>query len=193
MKKYILMSITYLIAIGFQAITTTAVFANDELWISLKSNDHIVLIRHALAPGFGDPDNFNIKDCSTQRKLNNKGRDQALAIGKLFRSKGIDAANVYSSQWCRCAETARLLKLGYVSDLKLLNSFFGNFNRKQDQTSATRRWIKTLSLTVPTVLVTHQVNITALTGILPSSGELVFVERSSTGKLRVVGTIETFK
>ena len=191
--KCILTSIACLVSIGFQIITLSAVSANDELWDALGSGNHLVLIRHALAPGFSDPDGFNIKECSTQRNLNKKGREQARAIGERFRIKGIYAAMVYSSQWCRCLETARLLELGQVNHLEMLNSFFENFNRKQKRTIATQRWIAKAPLTSPTVLVTHQVNITALTGISPSSGEVVFVKRGAKGQFSVIGTIKTLR
>ena len=163
----------------------------DNLWSALKSGDHLVLVRHALASGYGDPDNFDLESCETQRNLNNKGRYQSRKIGNLFREHGIGGAAIYSSQWCRCADTARLLELGKVSELPSLNSFFGRFERKQTQTKEAMQWIKNASLDIPTVLVSHQVNITALTGYSPSSGEIVFVRRSTDGSISVIGSIET--
>jgi broad specificity phosphatase PhoE len=148
-------------------------------------------MRHALAPGFSDPENFDVNNCSTQRNLNNDGRHQAKLIGDQFRDNGIYNPLVYSSQWCRCIETAELLELGSVQELAMLNSFFKNFERKQAQTSSTLEWVSKASLATPTVLVTHQVNITALTGFTPSSGELVFVKRELEGKLSIIGTLKT--
>ena len=95
----------------------------DKLWSALKSDNHLVLIRHALAPGYSDPDYFDVTNCKTQRNLNDEGRDQSKKIGGLFRSNGIRKAAVYSSQWCRCLDTGRLLDLGEVSELPSLNSF----------------------------------------------------------------------
>tara|TARA_B110000467_G_scaffold20183_1_gene17761 strand:- start:49 stop:618 length:570 start_codon:yes stop_codon:yes gene_type:complete len=165
----------------------------DKPWSALKSGNHFVLIRHALAPGYSDPDYFDVEDCKTQRNLNDEGRRQSKKIGDLFRSKGINRALVYSSQWCRCQDTARLLDLGDVSELPALNSFFEHFERETLQTKELKRWIETASWSTPTVLVSHQVNITALTGYSPASGEIVFVERSSDGSLSIIGNIPTLR
>ena len=163
----------------------------DGLWDALKSDNHLVLMRHALAPGYSDPDNFDVKDCSTQRNLNELGQKQAEDIGHLFRSNGITNAVVLSSQWCRCLGTANFLNLGKVSEAPFLNSFFKNFDREQFQTDRTLQWIQKASLVIPTILVTHQVNIAALTGHSPTSGEIVFVRRSTDGRIEVIGNIQT--
>lgn len=191
--RLFIISIAYIVALAFQAMTISTVSANANLWQSLNSGDHFVLMRHALAPGFGDPDNFIIKDCSTQRNLNNEGRNQARAIGNIFRSHGIDGAIVYSSQWCRCLDTAKFLELGPVMELVSLNSFFEYFDRKKAQTGAIMQWITKLPLTYPAVLVTHQVNIIALTGLSPASGEMIFVKRRPNGMLSIIGTIKTLE
>jgi broad specificity phosphatase PhoE len=163
----------------------------DNLWSALKSENHLVLIRHALAPGYSDPNYFNVKDCKTQRNLNDEGRYQSKKIGDLFRSNGIGKAAVYSSQWCRCLNTARLLGFGEVSELPSLNSFFEHYEREKSQTEQTMRWIQNAPLDTPTVLVSHQVNITALTGYSPASGEIVFLRRSNDGSISVIGSIQT--
>ena len=170
---------------------STGVGFTENLWSLLKSNNHLVLIRHALAPGHSDPDYFDVKDCNTQRNLNDQGRYQSKKIGDLFRSNGISKAVVYSSQWCRCIDTARLLDLGEVSELPSLNSFFKHFEREQSQTKQTMGWIRNAPLDTPTVLVSHQVNITALAGHSPVSGEIVFLRRSSDGLISVIGSIQT--
>ena len=163
----------------------------DNLWSALKSRDHFVLIRHSLAPGYGDPDHFKVEDCKTQRNLNDSGRRQSKGIGDLFRLNGISSAFIFSSQWCRCLETARLLGLGQVSELPALNSFFQDFERGPSQTQEIKRWIKTVTLRTPTVLVSHQVNITSLIGYTPASGEIVFVRREHDGSLSMIGSIAT--
>ncbi len=76
------------------------------------------MVRHAIAPGNGDPPNFNIGDCSTQRNLDDSGRTQARRIGRWLRSNGIKSARIYSSQWCRCLETAKLIDLGSVQEFR---------------------------------------------------------------------------
>jgi len=160
------------------------------LWKALASSNHFALLRHALAPGTGDPAHFKIGDCTTQRNLSDRGRRQAVEIGKRFRSAGITGAQVYSSQWCRCLETAELLAFGKVHELPVLNSFFQNFAREEEQTRSLRQWLLEQALSTPLVLVTHQVNITAFTGIFPRSGELVIVKREQNGEFSVAGTIE---
>ena len=163
----------------------------EILWSKLRSGDHFVLIRHALAPGTGDPDNFIIDQRSTQRNLSEEGINQAKAIGGLFRSEGIKSAEVFSSQWFRCLETAELLDLGSVNELTALNSFFRDFEKKPASTNALKQWIANKPLDKPVILVTHQVNITALTGVYPSSGGIVFVAVGADKSIRVIGTIDT--
>ena len=162
-----------------------------SLWRGLQSGDHVALMRHALAPGTGDPEEFSIDDCATQRNLSSTGREQAGRIGERFRVNGISVAAVFSSQWCRCRDTARLLGLGPVTEQPLLNSFFRDFSRRDSQTEALSEWIARQDRSFPLVLVTHQVNITALTGVFPQSGELVILRRDAAGGLSVVGTIRT--
>jgi phosphohistidine phosphatase SixA len=168
-----------------------AISDQADVWAALRAGGHLALIRHAIAPGTGDPDNFVIGDCRTQRNLSDEGRAQAKRIGDRFHVNGIESAPVFSSQWCRCLQTARLLQLGLVTELPALNSFFQSFERRKPQTRALKAWLKNQDLRHPIVLVTHQVNITALTGVYPSSGELIIVRRSEKGGLTVVGTIET--
>ena len=135
------------------------------LWKALRSGSHCALLRHATAPGTGDPPHFMLGDCSTQRNLSDKGREQAKNIGMRFRSNGIQKARVFSSQWCRCLDTARLLSLGPVQELPALNSFFKHYERQESQTQMLKEWIKGQELDQALLLVTHQVNITALTNI----------------------------
>lgn len=166
--------------------------ASDErLWQTLQTDGHFALLRHAIAPGTGDPAEFALRDCSTQRNLSAGGRTQAARIGKRFRANGIATAKVFSSQWCRCLDTAKLLDLGPVEELPALNSFFRRTERRAPQTQELMTWIAGAELTEPTVLVTHQVNITALTGVFPASGELVILRFDGGGTLTVVGTITT--
>lgn len=178
------------LVIGFPV----AGFAGEEnayLLQRLKAGHSFIVMRHAIAPGTGDPDNFSLRDCSTQRNLSDAGRKQASAIGDKFRANGIAEAKVFSSQWCRCLETAELLKVGAIRELPPLNSFFQKYEQRDVQTENLQKWLDTRDFTIPHVLVTHQVNITALTGYYPASGELVIVQRSKAGDIEVVGTIKT--
>jgi phosphohistidine phosphatase SixA len=145
-------------------------------------------MRHTLAPGFGDPENFELHKCDTQRNLSTEGIIKAQKNGKLLKSIGIVTASVYSSQWCRCVDTANNLDLGPILILPPLNSFFQNLSNKAKQTDTIRNWINSQNLAKPTILVTHQVNITALTGVYPSSGEIVVVKRIRNSGLKLVGT-----
>ncbi len=164
----------------------TSASAKQSGWEALKNGTAFVVMRHALAPGTGDPANFRIGDCSTQRNLSDVGRQQARETGELFKAKGIEVAGVWSSAWCRCQETARLLGLGEVGILEPLNSFFRRQERRGPQMEALRNWLQAHKGGLPLVLVTHQVNISALTGVYPRSGELIFVEPADNGALRVV-------
>ena len=165
--------------------------AADGVWAKLRSGGHVALIRHARAPGFGDPAQVVIGDCSTQRNLSDEGRDQARRIGAKFRANGIAAARVVTSQWCRCRETAALLGLGDPADLPPLNSFFADRSTADAQTAATKDWLAARDLSQAHVLVTHQVNITALTGVVPASGEIVVVRVGADGAVTPAGRIPT--
>ena len=158
---------------------------------SIYNSGNIYLLRHALAPGTGDPDNFDVNDCETQRNLSNAGRSQAIRIGKKLRDNLKILPQVFSSQWCRCKETAKILALGHVTELPSLNSFFESFHLKDEQTTQLKDWLLQLNNKTPVVLVTHQVNITALTEIYPSSGEIVVIRITGLGEIKIVGRIAT--
>lgn len=177
------------------ALTVTAggrrASAGSDPWAALRRPGSFALIRHATAPGTNDPPGFRLDDCATQRNLSTEGRAQAVRLGDLFRGNAIYAADVYSSQWCRCLDTARLMKLGEVRAEPLLNSFFQDRSREAGQIEALRRWIGQLELAKPTVFVTHQVVVTALSQIFPGSGEIVVMQRSPGGQLAVQGRVPT--
>ena len=166
-------------------------YDEQKLLADFRAGSHIALMRHALAPGTGDPENFSLDDCTTQRNLSNAGRDQAVKIGTRFKQAGINEAEVYTSQWCRCRETAELLGLGPPAPLPSLNSFFRNYEREEMQTEALREWLATQQLEKPLILVTHQVNITAFSGIFPDSGEVVLMRRNGGGRFQLAGSIRT--
>ena len=161
----------------------------DPLGARLVAGGQAVLLRHAMAPGTGDPSTFKLGDCATQRNLSEAGRQQARRIGAEFRQHGVKVDKVYTSQWCRCQDTAELLGLGPIELLPLLNSFFANRSAGPAQTAALKAFLTTTRFSGVVVLVTHQVNITALTGIYPSSGEAVVVEVSEAQPIRVLGRL----
>ena len=135
---------------------------------------NVLFIRHAIAPGFGDPQNFDLNDCSTQRNLSKEGIVQAIKIGKKIKAAGIKFSKIYSSQWCRCLETARHMNLGEINSEPGLNSFFQGIVSKEKTLSILRKRLKSLEAKNELVLmVTHQVTINAITGITVSSGGAV--------------------
>ena len=161
----------------------------EQLFEALRTGRAAALLRDALAPGTGDPAGFRLDDCATQRNLSAAGRDQARAIGERLRGQGIAQAQVYSSQWCRCLETARLLEVGAVKELPALNSFFGERANAGAQTAALKDFLNAGTGAAPVVLVTHQVNIAALTGQGARSGEIVVVALPFEGEGSVLGRI----
>ncbi|MBD2151232.1 histidine phosphatase family protein [Pseudanabaena sp. FACHB-1277] len=163
---------------------------NDE-WSALRGKGKVVLMRHAIAPGTGDPEQFKIDDCSTQRNLSEEGRAQARQAGAEFRKRRIPIQQVLSSQWCRCLETAKLLNLGEVKPEPALNSFFRDRSTEDAQTIQTRRLIvEHQQQDGVVVMVTHQVNITALTGIVPRSGAAVVVQANTAGDVTVIAELD---
>ncbi len=182
-------SLLLLVVLFTSGVHSSVVFAdNDRLLKLLATGNHFALMRHALAPGTGDPANFNVNDCSTQRNLNDKGRQQAVAIGAHLKAVADLKFDVYSSQWCRCMETATLLAVGAVTPMPEINSFFADRSTAESQTRATTDWL--INAKLPVLLVTHQVNITALTGVYPTSGEIVVMKREADGTLVVAGSLD---
>jgi phosphohistidine phosphatase SixA len=164
----------------------------DALWTALAQPGHVALMRHADAPGTGDPAGFKIGDCATQRNLGERGRNQARALGAEFRKRNIVVSQVLTSQWCRARETAELMALGQlVEEPAALNSFFGRPGEREAATAALRRRLAALPADAATVvMVTHQVNITALTGVFPRSGEIVVLRRAADGAMTTVGRLQ---
>ncbi len=157
------------------ALIPLSAAADEQAWATLRQGQALLLIRHAHAPGLGDPPGFTLGDCTTQRNLDVRGQAQARRWGERLRRQGIGTARVFSSRWCRALDTARLMRLGEVTPLPALDSFFQHPAREAAQTRALREALATLGEGPPVVLVTHQVNITALTGIFPRSGEGLIV------------------
>jgi hypothetical protein len=164
-----------------------AVASEEAAWAALRGGA-IVLFRHAIAPGGGDPAGFRLGDCATQRNLDEAGRRQAQRIGEAFRSRGVAVGRVLTSQWCRTRETAELAFPGRKQDEPAFNSFFDDRSLGPAQTAAARPILLNWRGPGALVVSTHQVNITALTGIVPASGEGV-VLRTDGGALAVVGRI----
>ena len=177
--------------LGLMALAVTNTQADPgNLIEQMKSGGHILMIRHAYAPGSGDPSHFKIGDCSTQRNLDDRGRSQARTIGDWLRSKGIKVANVYSSQWCRCLETAALLNFGSVTELPALNSFYELPQNREPNIRALRSFIANLDATGDLIiLVTHFVTILEIAGEGVSSGEGVVLKLKGQSAYDVLGRL----
>ena len=143
----------------------------DEFLDEPKFN--VVFLRHALAPGYGDPPEFNIDNCKTQRNLNDAGQHQALSVGINIKIKGISFDEIYSSEWCRCIETADLMNLGKVITFSGLNSFFEDHYDREKTLRKLAIKLEGLEENSRVLMVTHQVVISAITGINVGSGEAV--------------------
>ena len=137
---------------------------------------NIVLFRHANAPGIGDPENFKLGDCSTQRNLDEAGRQQSKRVGEQFRDRKIAVGRVLTSQWCRTRDTAQLAFPGLPVEAPAFNSFFEDRSTSAAQTAEALQILTRWRGPGVLVVVTHQVNITALTDVFPSSGEGVVVK-----------------
>lgn len=150
-----------------------------DLSTALSDGRHILLIRHADAPGFGDPAGYRLDDCATQRNLGERGRQQAVRIGQWLRQQGIQKARVYSSPWCRCRDTGQLLAMGEINLERSLGSFFDEMSRASTQTRQLQEFIAQRleeKLAPPLILITHHVNIEAYTGKVVSVGDMVLVD-----------------
>ena len=165
------------------------IYASEHAWNLAQEGDKIILIRHSLAPGGGDPPGFKIYDCDTQRNLNRKGINQSKKIGKLFKKNKIPIDQVLSSQWCRCKDTAKYA-FGNFKEFTALNSTFQSpYNKNEPKQlkelyNFVKKWDgKGKNL----VLVTHYSIITAVTNAVPSSGEIVITDKN----FEVLGTIQT--
>ena len=163
------------------------VFSEDKILESLKEGGKIIFIRHAYAPGSGDPNNFNLNDCSTQRNLSNEGKNQAKNIGEFFRKNKIKIEKVISSEWCRCKDTSSLA-FGSFETKNFLNSFYSSkfAKNKNSQMLDLRKYIKNFKSKKNLVLVTHYVVISEALNYAPSSGEIVISDK----KFNMLGTFK---
>jgi len=161
---------------------------NQNLIKTLEEGGKLIFIRHAYAPGSGDPKNFNLYDCSTQRNLNNSGREQSKKIGILFSKNNIKIKNIFSSEWCRCKETANLAFKKFETK-KFLNSFYSvKFAKNREkQVKEFENFIKNWDKKGNLIFVTHYVFISEILNYTPSSGEIIITDKN----LNIVDTLET--
>jgi len=155
-------------------LSGVSISASEKLGEAIKDIDaNVIFMRHALAPGYGDPDNFNINDCSTQRNLSASGIEQARRIGMFFRKSNVQFSDILSSQWCRCKDTAENLNIGKWEDFSGLNSFFEEHADRDKTLNLLNKRMKSIPDDGLTLMVTHQVVISAVTGLYAKSGGIV--------------------
>ncbi|MEO0029604.1 MAG: hypothetical protein RJB45_1645 [Pseudomonadota bacterium] len=158
----------------------------SELSELLKGNDHVLLMRHALAPGVGDPAGYQLDNCKSQRNLDAQGRAQAQRIGQWLKSQGVREALVFSSAWCRCKETAEKLGLDTPVHEAALNSFFDDLRQGPQSNANLQKFIETQLKSKNSkalILVTHHVNIAEFMGENVGSGDMVLAKVSPQGRL----------
>ncbi len=154
---------------------------------NLKEGGKLIFIRHAYAPGGGDPENFNIYDCSTQRNLSESGRIQSRKIGNFFKKNKIKIENVYSSEWCRCKETATLAFKKFKTK-SFLNSFFSSkfAQNKKSQMRDFQKFLLDWDEKTNLIFVTHYVVISEILDYPTSSGEIVISNKN----FKIIDTLE---
>lgn len=178
---------------AFLALLAAPALADEAAaWKALREGGHVALIRHASTEaGLGDPPGYRLDDCATQRNLSAAGREESRRLGERFRKEGVVVEKVYTSPWCRCRDTAREA-FGKSEDWAALASFFDDRSREPDLTERVKNRIGTYSTRRPRgtiVMVTHNVNIAALTNLSVGMGEVVVVRPDGCCGLRVVGRI----
>ncbi len=177
----------FFLIIFISLTTTVKADLNKKLINQLEEGGKLIFIRHAYAPGSGDPDNFNLNDCSTQRNLSKEGQRQAKYIGEFFRNNKVKIDKVLSSEWCRCKETAKIAFKNFSTN-NFLNSFYSSkFAKNKDtQVKELKKYIKKFKSDKNLVLVTHYVLISEILDYGPSSGEIVVSNKN----LNIIGSLE---
>ena len=158
----------------------------SELSELLKKSDHVLLMRHAIAPGVGDPAGYKLQDCKSQRNLDAIGREQAKKTGQWLKAQGVGDALVFSSAWCRCKDTAENLAFGSIMLEASLNSFFDDMRQGPQSNVNLQKFIGNQLKTKgekALILVTHHVNIAEFAGENVGSGDMVLAKVNSAGKL----------
>ena len=176
-----------IILIFFLFLLNKTSLASENIVEILKKDNNIIFIRHAIAPGNGDPSNFDILECSTQRNLSKNGELQSLKIGNFFKKNDIKITEVLSSEWCRCKDTAKIA-FGKYETKNFLNSFYDNrFSENKDkQILEFQKFIRNWNKTGNLVFVTHYVVISEILNKATSSGEIVITDYN----LKILSSLE---
>ena len=169
---------------------SAAANADAALWQKLQSGGYVVLLRHGLTePGVGDPPGFKLGDCKTERKLNAEGRAESKRLGEAFRRRQVPIAQVLSSEWCRCKDTAELA-FGRYETWPALNNLFGRHDNAAAQRSAILERASGFRGAGNLILVSHGSTIVQVAGINPAMGEMVVMRPAGAGKLELVGRMK---
>lgn len=187
------------ISLGFMPAASTSFFPQSAqakelaIWDQLQGSNpkgYVLLMRHALAPGVGDPENFNVSDCSTQRNLNEEGRQDARDIGSWLERREVKILRVETSRWCRAKETAQLLNVGKVRLNKNLDSLFeddSDWSSHPQTVKIKKRILDHRNKRGLLIFVGHFVNFQAVAGVSLDSGEGALVRATPQGGIRVMG------
>jgi len=177
----------FLLIIFISLTTPIKADLNKKLINQLEEGGKLIFIRHAYAPGSGDPNNFNLDDCSTQRNLSEEGRKQAQNIGEFFMKNKIEIDKVFSSEWCRCKETAEIAFRNFSTN-SFLNSFYSSkYEKNKDkQLRELNKYISNHKSEKNLILVTHYVLISEVLNYGPSSGEIVVSDKN----FNIIGSVE---
>lgn len=175
-------------------LTSGAANAADDsaAWNALRADGYVALIRHASAPGAaGDPADYKLDDCATQRNLSEQGRAEARALGERFRTQRVKVGKIVSSQWCRCQQTAELMNIGPVEIASTFNNALVLKDMRDALTAGARAAIGAWRGPGTMVVVTHGQNIMAMLGIHPREGEVIVVapDPASENKMRLISRI----
>lgn len=198
--RYLHLNTVLVLLALLSSLFTSPAEANNpnESWKKLARGGYIILLRHTVTvPGVGDPPSFVLGDCSTQRNLSAEGRAQAQRWRGAIAEHKIPIGEVFSSEWCRCIDTAQIAFGSATAPIKKwsqLNSFFESAQNQSPQTEAIRKRLPALlqsakKLGNNVVFVTHQVNINALTGVAPQSGEAVVIHLDAQQNVSVIGRV----
>tara|TARA_B100000963_G_scaffold147052_1_gene128049 strand:+ start:2047 stop:2604 length:558 start_codon:yes stop_codon:yes gene_type:complete len=177
----------FLLIIFISLTTPIKADLDKKLMNQLVDGEKLIFIRHAYAPGSGDPNNFNLNDCLTQRNLSDEGKKQAQNIGEFFKENNIKIDKILSSEWCRCKETAKIA-FNEFTKKKFLNSFYSAkyAKNKTKQVEELKDYIRQFKSKKNLVLVTHYVLINEVLNYAPSSGEIVVSDK----KFNIIGSIK---
>jgi phosphohistidine phosphatase SixA len=186
-------AIQFVLFVAFM-LASGAANADDDtsVWAALRTDGYVALIRHASAPGpAGDPAEYKLDDCTTQRNLSEQGRAEARALGDRFRMQQVKVGKVISSEWCRCRQTAELMNIGRVEVASTFNNAFVLNATRDALTAGARATIGAWRGPGTLVVVTHGQNIMAILGVHPREGEVIVVapDPASENKMRLIGRI----